>query len=72
MHFDPAPSVLWTLRREGNVASCEVLFVPSGVEVRVLRNGSLLLSQTFTSGTPRWSSPRLRRNEPSVPGGDGW
>ena len=48
--FDPSPSTLWTLQRDGAVASCEVRFVPLGSEVRMLRNGSLLVSQVFSDG----------------------
>jgi hypothetical protein len=44
---DAAPSVLWTLRREGKVATCEVAFVPIGAEVRIFRNTSLLMSRIF-------------------------
>ena len=32
--FDPAPTVLWTLSVDGKLASCEVRFVPIGVEAR--------------------------------------
>jgi hypothetical protein len=45
--FDPSSS---TLQREGKVASCELRFVPNDNEVRMLRNGSLLLSRIFDSG----------------------
>ena len=48
--FDAQPSTLWTLRREEKVAACEVRFVPIGVEVRMLRNGSLLMSRIFPNG----------------------
>jgi hypothetical protein len=48
--FDPNPSTLWTLTRESKVASCEVRFVPIGVEMRMLRDGRLLWAQTFESG----------------------
>ncbi len=48
--FDPSPSTLWTLHRDGKFASCEVRFVPLGSEVRMLRNGSLLVSQIFANG----------------------
>jgi hypothetical protein len=48
--FDPSPSQLWSLTRDEKVASCEVRFVPNGVEVRVLRNGKRLFSRTFPSG----------------------
>jgi hypothetical protein len=48
--FDPSPSTLWTLHREGKVASCELRFVPLGNEVRMLRNGSVLMSRIFESG----------------------
>ena len=39
-----------TLHRDGKVASCELRFVPLGTEVRMLRNGSLLVSEVFSSG----------------------
>ncbi len=42
--LDPCPSLLWTLHRDSKVASCEVRFVPTGSDVRMLRNGSLLMS----------------------------
>jgi hypothetical protein len=48
--FDREPSNLWTLHRDGKVASCEVRFVPIGVDVRVLRNGKLRYARTFTIG----------------------
>jgi hypothetical protein len=48
--FDPSPSTLWTLHRDGKAAMCELLFVPLGNEVRMLRNGSLLMSRIFESG----------------------
>ena len=47
---DPQPSVLWTLQREGKLASCEVRFVPIGADVRMLRNGSSLMSRIFPTG----------------------
>lgn len=48
--LDSSPSLLWALRRDGKVASCEVHFVPTGSEVRMLRNGSLLMSRIFPTG----------------------
>jgi hypothetical protein len=48
--LDPAPSILWSLLRDGRTAECEVRFVPIGVEMRVLRNGGLLYSHIFASG----------------------
>jgi hypothetical protein len=48
--FDPSPSTLWTLQRDGTVASCCVRFAPIGTEVRMFRNESLLMSQVFPSG----------------------
>jgi hypothetical protein len=49
-HFDPSPSTLWTLHRDGKVASCEVRFIPIGSEVRMLRNGALLMSRILENG----------------------
>ena len=46
--FDPSPTILWTLTDNQKLASCEVAFVPIGVQARVLRNGELLYSRIFT------------------------
>ena len=61
--FDPAPFTLWTLHLNGVTASCEVRFVPLGSEVRMLRNGSLLLSQTFPTGDHAlaWAAEERKR-----------
>jgi hypothetical protein len=48
--FDATPSLVWQLTLGDKHASCEVRFVPIGVEVRVLRNGTLLWSRIFESG----------------------
>jgi len=55
--FDPAPATLWTLTREDRLASCEIRFVPNGVEALVRRNGTLLYSSTFEKGddTLEWA-----------------
>jgi hypothetical protein len=48
--FDPTPVTLWTLAGSDKLASCEVRFVPIGVEARILRDGRLLYSRTFRTG----------------------
>jgi hypothetical protein len=48
--FDPLPSTLWTLHRDGKVALCDLRFVPLGGEVRMLRSGPLLMSRILESG----------------------
>lgn len=48
--LDPNPSVLWTENLDGVVATCDVRFVPTGVEVRMLRNERFLMSRIFPSG----------------------
>ena len=48
--FDPHPAHLWTLTRDDQIASCDVRFVRSGVEVRVLRKGTRLFSRIFDNG----------------------
>ena len=55
--FDPAPATLWTLTREDKLASCEIAFVPNGVEARIMRNGKLLYARTFVNGddTLQWA-----------------
>jgi hypothetical protein len=62
--FDPAPVTLWTLSGEHKVASCEVRFVPIGVEGRVLRNGKLLYARTFPTGdeTLEWAEDERKRH----------
>ena len=47
--FEPTPTVLWTLWRGGQRTSCEVAFVPSGIEIRIFLNKSLLTSRTFSA-----------------------
>jgi hypothetical protein len=38
---DPSsPSVLWSASRDRNLAFCEMRFMPNGVEVSVMRNGT--------------------------------
>ena len=61
--FDPSPSSLWTLHRNGKVASCELRFVPLGHEVRMLRNGSLLMSRIFPTEdeAPAWAEDEQQR-----------
>jgi hypothetical protein len=44
------PSMLWSLQMEDKLASCEIRFVPIGVEARVMRNGKLLYARTFKTG----------------------
>ncbi len=55
--FDPAPATLWTLTRGDKRASCEIAFVPAGVEARIMRNGKLLYARTFPNGddTLEWA-----------------
>jgi hypothetical protein len=62
--FDPHPSMLWTLHREGTSASCEVAFVPLGTEVRIFRNAALLMSRVFVSGGEAlaWAEERRQRS----------
>lgn len=48
--MDSSPSPLWTLHLDGKAASCDVRFVPIGIEVRVFRNGRLLYARTFPTG----------------------
>jgi hypothetical protein len=39
------------------LASCEIAFVPPGVEARIMRNGKLLYARTFQNGddTLEWA-----------------
>ena len=45
------------------MASCELRFVPLGNEVRLLRNGSLLMSRIFESGKEAlaWAAEERQR-----------
>jgi hypothetical protein len=51
------------LLADRKVASCEVRFVPLGNEVRMLRNGSLLMSRTCERGDEAlaWSEEGRQR-----------
>jgi UDP-N-acetylglucosamine 2-epimerase len=60
--FDPQPSTLWTLHRDGKVASCDLRFVPTGTEVRILRNGGLLYSRIFATGEDALTWAEEERN----------
>jgi hypothetical protein len=66
--LDPAPSILWSLLRDGRTAECEVRFVPIGVEMRVLRNGGLLYSHIFASGEAALAWAEEERNDLSNAG----
>ena len=47
---DPSsPSVLWNVSRDGKLAFCEARFVPNGVEISVMQNGTRAFSRTFPS-----------------------
>ena len=48
--FDPSASTLWVLSREETISSCEVRFVPGGVQIEVTRNRKLLWSRIFEAG----------------------
>lgn len=47
---DLSPTLLWTLRKPGKVATAEVRFVPNGVQVRMFGTTSLLMSRIFPTG----------------------
>jgi hypothetical protein len=47
--FDPNPVTRWSLPVAGKVASCNARFVPMGVEVRIFRDNSLLMSRIFSN-----------------------
>jgi hypothetical protein len=67
--LDPSPSLLWT---RGAIASCEARFVPNGVETRIMRNGSLLLSQVFPSGEAALESAEKEKARTLPIGWDRW
>ena len=62
--FDPAPGLLWTLTKADMEASCDVRFVPIGVEARVKRNGKLLYARAFpkASETLEWAEGEKREH----------
>ena len=53
----PASAVLCTLTRDDKLASCEIAFVLSAVEARIMRSGKLLYARTFPNGddTLEWA-----------------
>ena len=41
---------MWALSLiSGKVASCDALFVPEGIEIRMLRDGTFIHGETFAS-----------------------
>ncbi len=48
--MDDQPTTLWTLGRDGRQTSCRVRLVPYGIEIDLLRDGSLIVTRTFESG----------------------
>ena len=61
--FDPAPGMLWTLTQDDKVASCEIAFVPIGVEARILRDGKLLYARTFANSDDTLAWAEAERKE---------
>jgi hypothetical protein len=61
---DPSPATLWALTNDGTLASCEVRFVPIGVEGSVLTNGRLLYSRTSPPATEalQWAEEERTRH----------
>jgi hypothetical protein len=47
---DDSPSRLWTLAKDGRTMAGQVRLVPYGIEVDILRDGSVLVTRTFESG----------------------
>jgi hypothetical protein len=70
--FDPDPSMLWSVQLDEKIAGCELRFVPIGVEVRIFRNGNLLMSRIFPNGDQAlaWAEEERTRliGPPSVHG----
>ena len=66
---DPSPTLLWTLHKPAKVATAEVRFVPNGVQITRLINGSILMSRIFQTGEEAlaWAEEEkgslLRNNE---------
>lgn len=47
--FDPHPTRLWSAPVDGKFASCDLRFVPIGIEIRIFRDESLLMSRIFST-----------------------
>jgi hypothetical protein len=67
--LDPEPSVLWTLIRGDEVAACLVRFVPTGVEMLVLRNEKRLFSRVFKQGDDALTAAAVEERRMIA---DGW
>jgi hypothetical protein len=50
MTNDDSPSRLWTLAKEGRTMTGQVRLVPYGIEIDILRDGSVLVTRAFESG----------------------
>ena len=61
--FDPSPSTLWMVTRDRKRASCQVAFVPLGVEATILRNGRFHYARVFSHGDDALEWAREERTE---------
>ena len=61
--LDPDPTTLWTLHRDGKVASAVARFNLLGTEVQILRGDKVLYSRTLPSGeeASAWADEERRR-----------
>jgi hypothetical protein len=50
MTSDDSASRLWTLAKDGRTLAGQVRLVPYGIEIDILRDGSVLVTRTFESG----------------------
>jgi hypothetical protein len=64
-HYDDQPATLWTLSKDDLVVACLARLMPYGVEVDIVRDGSLVVTRTFETGEEAlaWASSKRAERE---------
>lgn len=67
--FDANPTRLWSIPVDGKLAWCYLRFVPIGIEIRIFRNESLLMSRIFSSAQEAlaWAEEERHVHTPEFP-----
>ena len=57
-----APSIVWSLHRQGRIATCEVIFGPNEADVRILVSGSAPKVARFADPEEALTAAEAERN----------
>jgi hypothetical protein len=50
MMIEDAPTILWTLHRDGREAACRARLAPYGIEIDLTSDGEAIVTRVFESG----------------------